>query len=379
MNPFDCHILQPRAANILSRSHENKRVASTYLFQGREGSGQWPLAIWFSALINCQSPRKESLTNNQMALPCRECAHCKSIFSLSFPELSIVVPLSSFKNLDEQIELIGQALKQRRDEPYCIPVSPKTVNISIELAREVKRKLSMKAPVGITRVVIFDQMDKMLQLAADALLKLIEEPPPQTVIILTTAYPEALLPTIISRSQRIRLDRVSDTVITEYLKSRYSAFESRARLAARLSEGSPGRAVQLVQTGGDDEQSARATAFLLYKSLFAKKTQDSISLAVDLLQGATVADAEQILRLWQTFLRDSVCLAATGEDADLINIDIAAELNECSYPFNNAKVAARVTDLYKFMLADLKRNVHIQTAFVGLMLKARREIHSPAA
>ena len=344
------------------------------MFSGREGIGQWPLAITFAALLNCESPNKSDNHDCPVA-PCGTCSRCRNILALSHQALSLIVPIPSHKNLEEAIELTAAVLEEKRAEPYCILTSSTPTSIPISMAREVKRALSRRGDPGITRVVLFYQMDKMLAQSADALLKLIEEPPPNTVIILTAERPESLLPTIQSRSQRIRFERVPEDVAVRYLKEHYDIDGDPARLAARISEGVLGRAIAL-STSSDDGESRRAVGFLLFKSLVLDDNPDMVGHLIDLVDMRDRGEIEELLRLWQSLMRDCQYYAASGDDQNFVNVDFASEIVKLSRAFEHTGAASAAAGHVKNALADLKRNVHIPPALVALSLKLKADLRA---
>ena len=104
------------------------------------------------------------------------------------------------------------------------------------------------------RVVIVSEADAMTEQAANAFLKTLEEPTPKTVIILTTSNKDRLLPTITSRCQLVRFSYLSDDEIAKALVDRYGLSEARARLVARLANGSFGKAIELLDVTVEDKR-----------------------------------------------------------------------------------------------------------------------------
>ena len=197
------------------------RIAGTYLFYGDEGTGRWFTAISLAALLNCEQPEKDSELNN-ISVPCGKCRNCLNIFALNHESLKLIIPIPPHENkLDKAIDLTNEVIAQKREEPFGILTSSTSTNIPIALAREVKKNLALKAPSGIKRVVIFYKMEKMLSASADALLKIIEEPPEDSILILICSKPDDLLPTIQSRAQKIKIEKNRLEDIEHYLdKSR---------------------------------------------------------------------------------------------------------------------------------------------------------------
>ena len=360
--------MQPNAWSILSRSFKSGRVSSTYLFTGEEGLGHWPLAIEFAALLNCLDPQETGDTDAPVR-PCRECRHCRTVYELNFEGLQLVVPVPPHKKLDDAIDLTSEIIAEKKMEPFKRLTSAANTSIPIDMAREVSKRLSRKSSDGITRVVLFYQMERMRASSADALLKLIEEPPPDTVLILTAERPEMLLPTIQSRAQKIRLRRLPDSLVSEYLVEKYGLSGVRATLIARLSQGVPGRAIDLTDSEDEDSTSRRAVGMLLFKSLFKEPGWSVLSQMQDMVNLGNRGEVADMLHLWQLLLRDGHYYAVTGEESGLINVDFAPELKQISPALADPQRVGQMVQSIKNTLADSARNVHIQTALAALSLK----------
>ena len=368
MTHFDIEKFQPKAWQILSRSFKNNRVASTYLFHGPEGCGRWALAISFAALLNCEDLQGDGSN----AVPCGKCGYCYRIFSLNFEGLYFALPLSPHKNADQAVELTNEILKTKRAEPFSIISSSKSRNIPIDTAREIRRSLSLRSSHDITRVAIFYEMEKMREASADALLKLIEEPPPRTVLILISRRPEALLPTIQSRSQKIRINRVPKEAAVEYLQSVYDLSDSRAELLSRISDYSPGRAIELIDERG--EATERGVGLLLFKSLLEESPYQTVSHINEMLDLRNRGGIDSLLSLWQSLLRDCVNYSVIGDENELINTDFTSDIKRLSGRIKGSEAAASMADDIKNTLEDLRRNSHIQGALTSLTLKLKSHI-----
>jgi len=375
LNRFDIAGGQPKAWSILARSHAAGRVASTYLCHGPEGVGAWSLAIEFAALLNCEAPRLRS-DNSEIRVPCDECRPCGSILSLNFEGLHLIVPIKSHKNRGEAIDLTNEVLDQKRRESFCLLDRSKPVGIPIDLARETKKRLALQPPVGITRVVLFYQMERMRAASADALLKLIEEPPPDTVIILTAVRPESLLPTILSRAQKVRLERLPEQMVIDYLIDRHQVPESAARLATKVCDRSLGRAIEMIAGKDADEADHRSVGLMLFKTLMSEPAPDLIAQMNDLINFNDRGAAEELVRLWQSLIRDGAYLANTTDETDLVNIDFSFEIREIAPRLANPSVVERMVTTTKNTLADLTLNVHIQPALVAMALKLKMDMEA---
>lgn len=372
MNHFDITTVQKRAWSILARSFAARKVASTYLLCGPEGLGHWPLAIAYAALLNCEKPES---TSESKAIPkaCGECDACRTVFALNSPALHLIVPIPTHRNLSEAIDLTNAVLEEKRKDPLAAASSTTSVSISVEMAREVKARLSRKTEAGMTRVVLFYQMERMLPASADALLKLIEEPPSNTVLLLTAVRPEALLPTIQSRSQKIRLERWPNAAVQEYLCKRFELDETIAEHLARIAEGNISAAITLAQAR-EEIGSNRAVGFLLFKGLLLDRNPAAVIHVVDLLNGNDRGAAEGLLTLWLSLIRDCQYYAETGDSSRIVNADFSGDVMLFARHFEDAHVTGAVVTRIKNTLADLRRNVHIPAALVALTLGVKSDL-----
>ena len=376
MIPSKNVIFQSRAWAILSRSFDQGRSAGTYLLYGPEGTGRWLVAISYAALLNCESPQHLG-DSPAVTVPCGECRNCRNIFGLSFEGLHIAVPIPPHENkLDKAIDLTNEWLEARRQEPFKIVSSSATTNIPVAIAREIRKQLSLKASENVKRVVIFYQMERMKTSSADALLKMIEEPPTDTTMILITRNPDSLLPTIQSRSQKIKVDVNPVPVIEKYVRDRYELSESRAALLARISEGSIGRAVDAVDGADEEEVSKRGVALLVFKSLFLDSSPEILSHMNEILNLRDRGEAEELLRVWQLLIRDCAGVAISDDDEDIANVDFKTDIRRLSRYFAHPTLAPKLVEDIKNTLAGMRLNVHIQGALMALALRLKAHITS---
>lgn len=302
------------------------------------------------------------------------------IARINFEGFYPVVPIQTFKSDSERVQSITAYLDRLREEPLAIIEEEKPATIRIEQSVEIKRSLSLRALEGMTRVVVFDRVNKMRGDAADSLLKLIEEPPPQTVIILTAERADALLPTIQSRAQQVRLGRVEASMISHYLQTVYGVSPEHATRLGRLSEGLPGRAIQWLDPEESDEATVRSIGWLVFKLMFQRSSSEVMQMAMELVASRGLGEIEQVLQLWQSLIRDCADYAIRSQEDQLTNIDFASELVTFSRPFAVSGLAGELSTAIKNTLADLRLNVHIHTAFAALVLNMRAAIrHAESA
>src|SRR5437870_316788 len=196
------------------------RFPQTLLFEGPAGVGKQRLALWLAQALVCDGGRATGE-------PCGKCQHCRLVLTLSHPDVHWFVPLELSKkgtDADKQIELVEEALGEemaaRREHPLYEPPSG-LASHGIAAVRLLLRRLALKPALGPRQVFLIGDAERLVpqtgaEAAANALLKALEEPPPGTVMLLTAAAPESLLPTILSRVVRVRVARLADSVVTAF-------------------------------------------------------------------------------------------------------------------------------------------------------------------
>ncbi len=374
---------QQTPKKILLGSLNRGKVASTYLFYGDDGVGKWGMALALAALLNCEKLARDD--DGKIVDSCGQCRNCRLIAGFNFTDMLFALPLPPHKNDKEYAELFLEFLQTKKAEPYQIVTGNRQLTIPIDAAREIKKKCAIRPAAGLKRVVLFYQMEKMLQASADSLLKLIEEPPPETVIVLTANSPGNLLPTIQSRSQRVRFAPVSQPEAVAYLTQRYGLPEEKAVVAARLGRGSIGKALNYIPNPADSEQpetedtadtaiSFRQKSFLMFKGLFSKDTPAALDTIDNLLKSNDRGDAERVLEQWQSFLGDMIC-AKYDNPTGIINSDFAHDIDGFSAKIYDSDLIARLTEEIKLTVLGLRRNTHPRLALAALAIRMRRVIN----
>ena len=215
------------------------------LLAGPKGVGKQRLALWLAQLIHCEAtggggggPRQE---------PCGECRSCRLVLSLQHPDVHWFVPIelskrSSGGDADKQVDLAADALADemavRREQPLYPPVAG-LASHPIASVRLLLRRLALTPAMGKRKVFIVGDAERLIpqlgtEVAANALLKALEEPPADSVIIVTAADPNALLPTILSRVVLVRVARIADSAVTAFAQQTLE-IESKAELDQRVT------------------------------------------------------------------------------------------------------------------------------------------------
>lgn len=250
------------AVTLLQRHIASGNLRHAYLFSGAPGIGRRTLALRFAQAALCQNPPEPGI-------PCGSCRECRQIAAMQHPDLTVV-----------QAETVGGTLK-------------------VEQVREVRRLLNLKPYQSDRRVVLFLRFDEANPNAANALLKTLEEPPDYALLLLTASAPEALLPTIVSRCEVIRLNPVSSEEIRAALLQ-HNATPQQAEELSSLAEGRPGRAFHLL--AHPEELDFYHEQIDLLQRLLTARRHERFNTAEKL--GKDRQKLRQALLIWLAFWRD---------------------------------------------------------------------------
>ncbi len=314
------------AVNLLRGHLVNKRVRHAYLITGPRGVGRRTLALRMTQGLNCPQPLAPGI-------PCGACSTCQRIERMQHPDL-----------LPIQAEGEGGMLK-------------------VEQIRELQRGLSLTPYEAPHKIALLLHFEKANASAANALLKTLEEPPPKVILFLTALDGEALLPTITSRCELIRLRPLSYNIVAEGLQTQWGIPAGEARLLAHIANGCPGAAIRL-HTEEDARKQRRSHLEELQQVLrqnrvqrfhYAEKVaQDRLALKLTLLN-------------WLSLWRD-ILLQASGSGAQLTNLDEAEFIQQAAHTFGR-QVAARAVQHLTRSITLLEQNVNARLTTEALLLQ----------
>jgi DNA polymerase-3 subunit delta' len=294
-----------RLIALLSRAIERETLPSSLLFAGPRGVGKRRSARAVAQTLNCLQPVTTP------ALPrdaCGTCASCKRIARGVHPDVLMVEPGDSG-------------------------------SIKIEQVRDVVDRAGYRPFEGRRRVVIIDEAEAMVDAAQNALLKTLEEPPPASVFVLISSMPDAMLPTVLSRCQRLRFGELSAADVAEALMRDHEYEEAEARAAAAEADGSIGRA--LSAASADVTEAREMALHLIEQAARMNEPARLIEAAREVTPSGggktSGTEREQLaacLRALASLLRDIGLINAQGDAAVLANADLAPRLRAVAKMFD---------------------------------------------
>jgi DNA polymerase-3 subunit delta' len=212
------------------------RVSHAQLFLSPEGSGALPLAIAYAQYLNCQN---KSATDS-----CGECSSCRKYERYIHPDLHFSYPFFASASVKIAVDVLEEWRSLLLDDPYFnldiwrskLSAENKQANINIAECHDIIKKLSYKAFEAETKVLIM-WLPEFLDREGNALLKIIEEPSPNTLFILVAQNQEQILSTILSRTQIVKIPKLPDNEVEEYLVNKANLSENQATEYSFLADG----------------------------------------------------------------------------------------------------------------------------------------------
>ncbi len=260
---------------MLQKAMAQHRIGHSYIFSGINAIGKKTLALAFTRSLNCEN---SALQNDA----CEKCPSCLKMIHGNHPDIH---------RLESQAQFIR-----------------------IDAIRSIQEQMTFKPLEGKKRVFIIDDADKMNEQAANALLKTLEEPSADNVIILITARPYWLPQTILSRCRHMRFNPLSAETVARFLKEQKQMDSSKAFLLASLSGGSIGQALEL------DSEDMIAFRAELGRLLSAASARDPMSLLTfSSFLGQDKKEIKQGLKILTTYFRDALVYKETSRSSMLIN------------------------------------------------------------
>ncbi len=324
---------QDKILSLLDYSLKTDTIAHAYLLVGPRHVGKGTLAINLAQALNCDGPE----------LPCGQCRSCQRILEGKHAD---VTPIG----LDSKTE------------------------IGIDDIRGLQRLANLPPYEGKCKVFIIDDAEYLSTEAANSLLKILEEPPPRIVWLLLAAEEEHLLPTVISRCQRLELKPVPSERVQEVLVNSYNVDANKAKLLTQLCHGRLGWAVSALANDDILEQRSQRIARLV--SLLtptSRSLEQRFAYAQELASQFSQnrrAGAE-IIEIWLDWWRDLMLIKGGCQEA-VINVDYEIALEEQAGGLSLSEIKGFLANLC-LLQEEISKNVNPRLALEWLMLNLPRK------
>lgn len=345
---FDHLTGNERIKEVLRRMIAARRVPGALLFAGEEGVGKKLFALEVAKALNCRTPAGTEA--------CDACPSCQRIIKFTLPDAD---------DRDAHKKMIWSA------HPDVGMARPYKRAILVDAMRDLEREANFRPYEGHARIFLIEDAEKLNEASSNAILKTLEEPPATTYLMLLTARPASLLPTIRSRCQLIRFAPLAPADIEAYLlqdsKRQLSAAD--ARLLAHAARGSIGRALA---TNPDDYRARREAMLDVLTALALTNDRARLLRASEELTDAKRKEEyEPRLDVLSSLIHDAWTLALDGSTARLVHTDITARLQKIAAQAGNVRAARWLSQIETHRLG-LEVNINRKVATDALFLSMAR-------
>ena len=305
---FNQIVGQSAVKQRLINSVKENRVSHAQLFLGPAGSGSLPLAVAYAQYLSCENRGEED--------SCGECSSCRKYQKLMHPDLHFSYPFFAKHKDDTAITFIEQWREAFIANPYLsldawrgyLEAENKQANINIAECHQIIKKLSFKPFESAYKILIL-WLPEYLDKEGNALLKIIEEPQPNTLFILVAQNQDQILNTILSRTQLIKIPALGYDEIKNFLVEKHHQTAEAAAQVAYLSNGNLAEALAMLQ----DDNNSFHTQFVQWLRLcFGNKGIEIVGF-VELAAKMGRENQKNFLRYGVNFLREC-CLILSGAE-----------------------------------------------------------------
>jgi len=356
--------------HTLIRAVQRNHVAHAQLFFGKEGSANLALALAYATYLNCENPSETD--------SCGVCPSCSRMKKLMHPDLHFVFPTAATKDYKRDEAMSSLFLKEWRSflqknsyanlQDWGVALGleeNKQCLIPVHEGREIIKTLSMRAFGEKYKIMIIWLVELMNVQAANAILKILEEPPEKTIFLLVSNSLDKMLPTILSRTQIIVIRQFNDEEIREHLQTQLNTPADKAAQIAVLADGSLGEAIRLSQEVQDDSQAFfEEWMRYCYQMDFSKMLQ-----GVDKFSDLSKEAQKGVLYYALTVIREAMVLK--------MGSPLLVRLDEKTLQFVQkfSQTVIRENNVEKFLqyfneaIGHIERNASAKILFLDLSLK----------
>jgi DNA polymerase-3 subunit delta' len=298
---------------ILHRALKQKKLPNSLLFAGPEGIGKKQTALVVAKALNCLKKTSDA---------CEECIHCKAINNGNFPDVMVISPAKDVLKIDQ--------MRLLKDTAYLKPMA------------------------GRKRIFIVSEAEKMNDEASNSLLKVLEEPPPFSHIILVTPNPYRIIPTLKSRCQIFQFSAIPKEEIQRALVAK-GFHPEKAQILSLLVDGNLKKALSLEW---EEVRSQRNQAWDLFLALHKRKKAASLLKQLSVSRAVIKEELEKTLEILASFCRDVILIKEKAEPEFLLNPDFEQDLREVAQSVPLSQAVDFLSEI-DFAIAALRRNLNV--------------------
>jgi DNA polymerase-3 subunit delta' len=375
---------QESAVEKLKTAYKTGKSAHAYIFYGNAGTGKDAAAIEFAKLMNCLSP-----VNGDEA--CDKCENCIKISQIKSEFFNFICALPAGKSDQadadtveklsaSDFDLYMDQIELKAADPYYHVTLPSANNIRISSIRDIISKIYLTAGKHNTKVFLISEAEKMKTEASNALLKVLEEPPKKSLIILTTSKINSLPATVVGRCQKIGFaplakDEILEKIQSDIRKGNETVPEctnDEIELAARLSGGSYTRTVEFLQIGIKDIRN-QAISYLI--STVTGNTTELVNIVRNITTKNNKDKTKYFLFFLSSWFSDIMKIKFNQHEDDISNIDLKERLIKFNSNFSSEelyKIISKLEEAEKL----IGQNVQLTTILINLSFNLKNYLQA---
>lgn len=339
------------------------RIPHAQIICGPEGVGKLPLALAYARYISC--------TNRTATDACGMCPACVKFSKLVHPDMHFVFPVVKSGRSDDYI------VEWRRlvlNNPYFtlnhwlgeIAAENAQAVIYTKESDEIMKKLSLKSSEGGYKITLIWLPEKMQLACANKLLKLLEEPPEKTLFLLISEAPEMILPTILSRTQRLNIRKIDETSMADALQRKYGIDPANSQSIAHLANGSFTKALEAIHL--NEENQLFFDLFVNLMRLSYQRKIREMKLWSDQVAGIGRERQKNFLAYCQRMVRENFMFNLRQKELSYMTPDEQHFATRFS-PFINERNVMGIMDELSEAQQHIEQNVNAKMVFFDFSLK----------
>ena len=370
---------QEKLKKFLMESIREDTVPHAQLFLGPKGSANLALALAFAQYLACKNKQQEDA--------CGTCSSCVKHLKFVHPDLHFVFPVATTSNVKTKPvskNFLSEWRSLLDENPYfslfdwlkLIGVENKQGLISVEESTNVLKDLSLKPYESETRIMLIWMPEKMNIQAANKLLKIIEEPPQKTFFLLVAESTENMLPTVLSRTQLLKVPRNSDQEVLNYLTNR-GVEQGKAKMISNLVDGNINEALQLAEHVEDSEQNTLNFVHWMRLCFSALQVKDIDKLVQwsEMMAKAGRENQKSFLLFVSNVMRDALLKNYGVEKMMKMNVSGHNFTMEKFAPYIHAENCIEIISELNLAQLHIERNANPRILFLDTSFKIARLLH----
>ncbi|MBT5956112.1 MAG: hypothetical protein HOG97_05035 [Candidatus Marinimicrobia bacterium] len=373
---YDSLLIHTKIWNNLLSSVNSGRLPHALLFHGNDGTGKEAHAIELAALINCESPSDNGA--------CGDCPSCKKIKSFQHGNVKLILPYPrgkissaddpSIRGLTEKnIEQLREMMVEKGKNPYARIEIENARTILINSIREVKKDLYMSSiDKGWTVVLIFDAEKLCIPqpTGANALLKVLEEPPEKTIFILVTSEVSAMMDTIRSRCQQIYFPPLASSFIEEKL-IQLDLSEDKAKVISNIANGD----IRLALNLSENIDELFSDLKLMIKACYSPSpsTWQAVTIRTSTLKRKSMSELSYFFRTSILYMRDLHLATNESSNDHFIFTNLTDHFRKVSVDYPHANWNECI-NILENTFENIQRNGYLPLMITAMLIELKQQI-----